>query len=457
MALHPRFVFLAPVILLAACGGGGGGGAAQPTSTASVHLLLDPAAGNAATVQSQAISATLRQADGSMTGNLLAAPQNVALSRPSGEAEPLELRHVPDGVYHELHVTFAPGTGTAQFEDGSHHSVDLSSPTIVIPLEDSLHHASGHDSWISMRHSRTEPLQASGSRHQWAPALAARPAAGDSIEGTEMHVVSRTANGFAATIPGDDHGVVHVEFEAESEFYDDHGGRRGGRDDFLGGVRVGDDVFVGGALQSDGTVRGRRMRHHGDGSIARVVGRATSLDAVALTFEMDVLGSVEHGHRSVAQTVEHVVVTVGTAPIRDSRTQASLAFADLAIGARLKVAIASRDGSNVVAREIEVESRDGLPGFPEIEGRVGSVDLQANTITVLPRGNDPLVVNGQPVSSATIQVGAATQLFRLDRNGGGAIAIPIANVLPNQDRIWVRGAVDANGVVQASWVRVRQD
>jgi hypothetical protein len=422
-----------------------------------VHVLLDPAAGTAATVQSQAISATLRQADGSMTSNLLAAPTNVALSRPSGEAEPIELRHVPDGVYHELHLTFAPSTGVAQFEDGSHHSVDLVSPTLVIPLEDSLHHGAGHDAWISMRHSRTEQLHASGSRHQWSPSLTARPAADDSIEGTEMHVISREANGFAATIPGDDHGVVHVEFEAGSELFDDHGGRRGGRDDFMRGVQVGDDVFVSGSLRSDGTVSGRRMRHHGDGSVTRVVGRTTSVDPVALTVEMDLMGSVEHGHRSVAQVIEHVVVTIGSAPIRDSRTQVALMFADLVVGARLKVAVASRNGSNVTAREVEVESRDGSPSFPEAEGRVSEVDLQANTITVLPRGNDPLVVNGQPVSSVTVHVNTATQLFRMERSGGGVAPIPLANVLAGRDRIWVRGATDANGVVQATWIRVRQD
>jgi hypothetical protein len=444
-------------LALAACGGGGGGssGTVTPSTGSAVHLVLDTAAGTPALVQAQVVGATLERSDGSQTSNLLVAPRNVVLSHPSGEAEGLELRHVDGGNYTALHLVFAPGTGSAQMEDGSHHSVDLSSNDLRIAFEDDFVHGSRSENWLSVRHSSSSALTGAGTHHTWSPSLAGGGAADDSLGGMTMHVSGRSANGFTARIPGDDRGQVHVEIENESELFDDNGGRHGDHASWVAGVQVGDDVFVSGTISQNGTIRGRRARDDGQRNSPRHVGRITSLDGGAGTFEMDVLATTLHGDRSQMQTPDHVVVTVGTAEIHFSRTQQQLTFDDLQQGALVKVEFSSRTGSSVTAREIDVSSRDGQPQFPESEGLVSAVDIANNTITVVRRNNDPLLVGGQPLTSVTLHVSANTFLFRKDRSGGGRGAITLGQVVPGSDRIWFRGTVTSPGQVDADWVRVR--
>ena len=458
---HRNSSFLAlPLVALAACSGGGGGAnAGNPgnnTGTA-VHVVLDTAGGSPALVQAQIVGATFERSDGSQTGNVLDAPRNVTLNDPGGEAEAFELRHVAAGGYVALHLAIAPGTGSAQFEDGSRAGVDLPSSDLRIAFEDGFAHGSAGDSWLGVRHVTAAALAGSGGRRSWSPDLAGGGAADDSLGGVTLRLESHDPNGFASHLAGDDHGLVHVEFENESELFDDHGGRHGDHGAWLAGVGPGDDVWVSGTIDQSGTVRGRRARHHGNRPVPRLLGRITSLDGVAHTFEMDVLATVLHGDRSLLPVVDHVVVAAGAAEIHFSRTQTQLTFADLQPGARVKVEIASRTGSNVTAREIEVASRDGAPQFPEIEGMVSAVDTVAGTITVVRRHNDPLLLNGQPVNSIAVRVLPHTFLFRKERSGGGRTVIGLADVVPAQDRIWVRGTATGSNSVDADWVRVRAE
>lgn len=453
---HSNF-FLALALTLTACGGGGGGssGTATPGTGSAVHVVLDTAAGTSALVQAQVIGATLERSDGSRTGNLLVAPRNMMLSHPSGEAEGLELRHVDGGNYTALHLVLAPGTGSAQMEDGSHHSVDLSSNDLRIAFEDDFVHGSRSESWLAVRHASSSSLTGAGTHHTWSPSMSGGGAADDSLGGMTMHVTGRSATGFTARIPGDDRGQVHVEIENESELFDDRGGRHGDHGSWLSGVQVGDDVFVSGTISQNGAIRGRRARDDGARNTPRLVGRITSLDGTARTFEMDVLATTMHGDRTLLQTPEHVVVTVGNAEIHFSRTQQQLTFADLQQGALVKVEFSSRTGTDVTASEIDVSSRNGQPQFPESEGLVSAVDTTNNTITVVRRNNDPLLVGGQSLTTVTLHLSANTFLFRKDRNGGGRGVITLSQVVPGSDRIWFRGTVTSPGQVDADWVRVR--
>ncbi len=445
-----------PLLLLFACSGGGGGGTSTttPGTGAAVHVVLDTAGGTAALVQGQVIGVTFERSDGSRTANLLDAPRNVTLSHPNGEAEGFELRHVPDGSYVAMHLAMSPGSGSAQMEDGSHHSVDFSNSDLSIGFEDDFSHSSSSESWVNLRHSSSSALSGSGTHHSWSPSLTGGGASDDSVGGVTLHVSSRDATGFSSHISGDDHGSVHIEFENESELYDDHGGRNGDHGTWLTGVNVGDDVYVSGTIGQNGVIRGRRARDDGVRSSARLVGRITSLNGTARTFEMDVLGTQLHGDRSLLQTPDHITVTVGSAEIHYSRTQAQLSFSDLAVGGFVKVDIQSRSGSAVTAREIDVSSRDGSPQYPESEGLVSAVNTAAGTITVVRRNSDPLVVGGVSVTTATVHVGASTFLFRKARSGGARGVITLDAVVPGQDRIWFRGTASGT-TVQADWVRVR--
>jgi len=453
--LPTSFAILA--LAFAACGGGGSSGTVNPAGDAAVHVVLDTAGGTAQLVQAQVVGVTFERSDGSQTGNLLLAPRNVTLSHPSGEAEGFELRHVEAGRYVAMHLAVAPGTGTAQMEDGSHHSVDLPSADLRVGFEDDFVHGNANEDWLSVRHSSSSALAGAGTHHTWSPVMTGGGAADDSIGGLTLRVSGRDGTGFLTHVPGDDNGRIHVEIENECEAFDDHGGRHGDHGEWLSGCQIGDDVFVSGALEQNGELHGRRARDDGNRDTPRLVGRITSLDGTAHTFAMDVLATVLHGDRSVLQTPDHVTVTVGGAEIHFSRTQAQLSFGDLQVGALVKVDVLSRTGSSVTAREIDVSSRDGLPQFPESEGMVSAVDVGTGTITVVRRNNDPLVVGGQSRTSVAVHVSASTFLFRKQRSGGGRSVITLSQVVPGQDRIWFRGTVSGAGTVEADWVRVRTD
>jgi len=447
------------LLVLAACSGGGGSdGTVNPAGGGAVHVVLDTAGGTTALVQAQIVAVTLERGDGSQTGNLLDSPKNVTFSSPEGEAEGVELRHVDDGTYRALHFVIAPGTGAAQMEDGAHHSVDFASNDLRVGFEDDFVHGHLTEDWVSVRHGTISQLTGAGTRHGWSPSLTGGGAGDDSLDGQTLHVEAHDASGFRTHIPGDDHGFVHVEIENETELFDDHGGHHGGgHESWLSGVNDGDDVFVSGMISRDGHVRGERCRHEGNGIDPRLIGRITSLDSVNRTFEMDVLATALHGDRTLLQTPDHITVVVGAAEIHFSRTQDELSFGDLAVGARVKVELLSRSGSTVNAREIEVTSRNGLPQFPEVEGMVGSVDVAGGTITIVRRGDDPLLVNGQPVASVTVHVSASTFLFRQASHGDEREVIALGAIVPTQDRIEVRGVVSGPASIDADWVRVRTD
>jgi hypothetical protein len=172
---------------------------------------------------------------------------------------------------------------------------------------------------------------------------------------------------------------------------------------------------------------------------------------------VDVLGTALHGNRTLLTPPDHISLTVGSARIHDSDTNLALSFSDLIVGGRIKVDPLSRNGAVVAAREIEVQSRNGAPQFPEIEGKVGAIDLATNTITVLPRNNDPLWIGGVSVASATVRISPTTIMFRKASGGNDRTPITLTAIVPAQDRIWIRGALAAEGFITADWLRVRAD
>ncbi|MCY2957842.1 MAG: hypothetical protein NT107_12475 [Planctomycetota bacterium] len=450
------------VCLLTGCGGGSGGGsntAPNPTGTAAVHLVIDTAAGDTAVVQSQLIGVTLQKADGTTTDNLLTSPSNIVLANPTGEPAAIELPLVAAGSYTALRVAFAGGTSTAQLADGSQIAVDLTATTMTFLLEDNLLHNQSQDSWVGLRHARPAALTGSGQHRSWSPAMTAAPAADDSLHGSAMRIVHVDSgqNSFSATLSGDDHGLVHASLSSGSELFDDHGDRHRERSTWLSGINADDEVIVSGTLRQDGSVEVRCARHHASSSSAKLLGRITAVDSLTTTLEVDVLGTALHGNRTILTQPDHISLTVGSARIHDSDTNLALSFSDLIVGGRIKVDPLSRNGAVVAAREIEVQSRNGAPQFPEIEGQVGAIDLATNTITVLPRNNDPLWIGGVSVASATVRISPTTIMFRKASGGNDRTPITLTAIVPAQDRIWIRGALAAEGFITADWLRVRAD
>lgn len=447
-------LFLVP----AACGGGGGaaaGGNAAPGQPGAVYVALDTATGSEALVQFQVAAVALERADGSLTGNLLGTPQMVTFADPSGELDGLALASVPTGDYDSVHLLIAPGSGIALYPNGTTAPVTLAAD-LEVPIADGLQHLATGRSWLALGQNGARPPAAGAALRQWQPAMSCR-ADGSTQTLYGVRVAAVQAGGLVTQVGVVDDGALQVEFAAGCVF-DDH---PRGADDFLRSSARGDDLALDGTLHRDGRFVASHVHRHGRGNDGpRLLGRITELRPATSSFVLHVLAEVRRGDRRLLPVPEDVLVDATAARIHHSDDRRVLGFADLQLEQLAKVEWTSRtpvvgDLDLVVAREVEVTS-GSVPMRPEWEGAVQSVDLQARTIVVVPRGDDPIVIDGQSVTSADVHVGTELVIERRERRGGGRTTIGLDGVVAGE-RIWWRGTVTGPNAIDASWVRVRAD
>lgn len=149
------------------------------------------------------------------------------------------------------------------------------------------------------------------------------------------------------------------------------------------------------------------------------------------------------------------VLTVDAFIYRSGARTTRLKFGALAVGQRVEIewrgAVAD---ATVRAHEVEIEDGSGNGGGfgNEIEGAVGSIDVAQGLLVAVPRGDDPLLVGGQSVPSATIVIGANTVITREVDNSTTRVALAQAQV---GDRVWIWGRVVEPRRVEAVAVRLR--
>lgn len=447
-----RVLILLPALSFAACGGGANSssGSAAPSS-ASLQLVVDPATGSDLFVDVQLAAAALQRPDGSYTGNLLRDPLLFTLADPTAAPRGLRLQPVPAGEYRELRLLLVPGSGVAVQADGSRLGVDFASVELALPFDVLLQHDGIGSSWVAAHHVGAAPAIVAG-RVAWAPQLRGGAAAGVAVADVPLQVLLAQPGAVLGSFAG---GDLRLELEHGAEVFDDRGGRVGDAAAFLGGLQPGSRLEVQGLLDDRGGLRGQRVREVGDdhgGSAVRLLGRIVDLAPASRSFTMDVLAEVLHGDRSLLATPQRITVLADAARIHRSDLQQALGFAELGAGDLVKVRWTLRNGSEVRASEVELERRAGAPAAPEIEGRVGSVEVGRDLIVVLPRRDDPLLLNGVAVDRLEVTVTAAT---RLERRDAGSIGL--ADVVAGSDRIWIRGTATGPQSVTADWIRVRAE
>jgi hypothetical protein len=457
-----RFLPLVPLFLFAGCGSSGGGSAGSgaggtPAPTAgSVLVVIDTATGSEALVQFQIDAAALEYDDGSTTPNLLANPHMVTLADPSGEADGLVLQSAPNGSFAALRLLLVPASGASLQADGTilpaSSTVDLR-----VPITDGLTHDSLATSSLLIGHNGTPPPAGAGA--VWSPQLSAR-AVGSGVELGYLGVAVVQSPAVTTRCGALDDSALRVEFAANCSYTSDDGSVHAGRDDFL--ASLGDDsLHARGELRRDGSLLATHVHRGGRNDNPRLIGRITALEPATGTFVMDVLAETRRGRRTILTTPFAVRIDASNAQLRRPDSRVSLTFAELQVGNLAKVQWTSRstvpgDLERIVAREVEVAS-SAVGMQPEWEGRVQSVDLGANTITVVPRNNDPIFVQGVSVASVQLTVAAGTFLQRRERHGGGRTVITLADIVPGSDRIWWRGTATGPASIDANWVRVREE
>lgn len=448
------------LLAVAACGSGSNGANAAPAPVGTVTLVIDTATGTDLLVQFQVAAATLERADGSTTANVLPAPVMVTISDPNGEADGLQLRDVPTGDYAALHLLIPPGSGSMLLANGTVAEV-ATAADLRVPFREVLAHSATGRSWIEVGHDGNPPRATLSQPVWWSPTMCGRVAGGPSaLDG--LQVVTVQGDLLHANWPTVGSAPIEIEFAAGCEF-SQQPGLPIDRGAFLRGLVREDTVRVEGDLQRDGRMIVRRAHRHGRGHDGpRLIGRIVELRAQEQQFVCDVLAEVRSGGRRLLPQPDRVLVLAANAQLRWSHTHRTLAFGDLRLGQLAKVAWTTRaPGTSglveVAAREIEIAGGDGVPMRPEWSGLVERVDVQNRRIVVVPRRDDPIVVQGQAVTSVEVNVPSGTPIERRARRGPGRASIGLGDILPGQDRIWWRGTATGPDSIDANWIRVRLD
>ncbi len=449
--LHAAFALL--VLLLAACGGGSGSAPPPVTSQPGAHVLLDTTAGSESFVQAQLVAVVLRAADGTLTPNLLAAPRLLTCADPTGAPETILLTGLPSGTFGELHLLLAPGSVVRMQPDGARTALDLTTATVTVPVSPPLQHQAGGTSWLHARHRSTPALATAGNRTTWTPDLVGQPAAGVDVAAT-LAVASVHGTTLTASLGG---AALRVEVPAGAVLLAADGALIGDPATFLSRLGGDDDLHVRGALHDHGLLRARHVQQRRRGDGPRLLGRVLEVLPAATSLRLLALAEDRADGRALLAPPIEFLVRASQARIHRSGDPTLLPFSALLAGDLLKVEWTQRTGNEVTAREIELEHRDGQPAQPEIEGAVAAVDVPQGTIRVVPRGNDPLLVGGRSVTTLTVRLATGADVLRQAPSGGERRTIGLADVVPGQDRIWLRGALQPDGALLARVVRVRDD
>lgn len=445
------------VIAWAASCSGSGGSSGESRSGMPSTLLIDTGTTNGESMRGTLEVVTLETGSGAMTPNLLTEPRTVTLSDPTGRVVGVPLAAIPTGSFIAVHLLFAADSLRARRSNGTEVAVAQSRRDLKIWFEDL---AWSGSSWLMLRHRSDSSLQEDTSgKLRWLPSMSARPASTLPLRDCEVEIAqlddsTQRALGFlirTAEMP------VTLSFDPDCKLLRD--ASLYSKDDFWQGLGVGSRLHCDGVLDDRGGLRISSADDRGKRSSTRseneVLARILSIDAAGRSLRAQVL-QLRYGTSSLPRSPMPVVdVLAGNARIhRSGLRHVPLDFSALRANQLVEIEWYGSAYTPIVAHEIEIEDEVGGHVGPEIEGAIASVDTDAASLTVIPRKDDPLVVGGRAVSSALIRVTPSTSIVR--KTDDGRVAIELA-AITTSDRVWVRGRVVAQGVVEASWIRVRDD
>lgn len=436
-------------LLAGACSSGNGSGSGAGVDTSAV-LLFDTDAGGDYRVDARVDVLALETAAGTFTPNLSPAGATLPLARPSGTPGGIRLPALPNGTYVALRLMLAENGVTATDSTGRVETVTVPARELRVPFAS----AFGSARWLLLGNAKPPQLTRTGGVLTWTPDLAARSGDAHLLPSASLSLAAVAGGELVGTLSSCGDLRVSGSVDDGAELSDDSGARD--RTGFLGDLRSGDDLDCEGVLTGDGSFRIRRAHRRSRGQTeAKVYGRILELLPAVPAIKVQVQEIVRSGPGLVASPLPVLTVRTGSAHIHHSglRTE-RLTFAALAVDQRVEVEWRGNvvDGT-VTAHEVEIEDGSGSGGGShEIEGQVGSVDVGQRLIVAVPRGDDPLLVGGQSVPSATIALSATTVITR---EAGGTTRVVGLDAAVNGDRIWIIGRVVEPQRVEAVVVRLR--
>ncbi len=422
-----------------------GGAGVDPSAV----VVLDTAAGGDLALDARVDVIALEAVDGAFSANLTPAGATLALARPSGTPVGLRLASVPTGTFVALRILLAEDGVTATDANGRVEVVSVPSREVRLTFDPLF--TGGR--WLLLGNAKAPQLSRVGGRLSWTPDLVVRPGDAHPVASTTLGVAAVDGTGISGTLAELGNLRVTGRLDDGAELSDDSGPRD--RSGFVGDLRSGDEVECDGVLTGDGTLRVRRAHRRGRGEAeAKVYGRITELLAGVPAIRVQVQEIVRTSPGLVASPLPVLTVLTASAHIHRSGLRAErLTFAALAVDQRVEVEWrgAVVDGT-VRAHEVEIEDGSGNGNGGEIEGQVGSVDLSLRVLVAVPRGDDPLLVGGRSVASATIVVAPNTVITR---EAAGSTQVVGLDAAQTGDRIWIVGRVVEPQRVEAVVVRLR--
>lgn len=444
---------------LAACGGGSGNSnaTATPNAPAAVLVVVDTRASSNNLVQFQLAGATLEGSAGQQTANLLPASTLLTVGDPTGEPFGLRLDSTPSGNYTALHLILVPDSGIVIAPDGTSEPV-ASAIDIRIPIAEGLQHDQQSPSWLVVGHDSV-PLSGPPGSLVWAPTLKGR-VDGSNVQLRELRLPVANQSSIAATAATIGDATVELGASPTCIFENETGIPYASQAAFVAELSIEDDLIAEGDLRRNGRMEATRIRRSSRNNQPRLIGTILSVDASTTSFTMQVVATRQNGNQVQLATPETAIIRAANAIIEESSNQPTN-FATLMVGQVVKVKWLSKSLNNgtpeYIAREVELLSGSNTMIHPEWEARVQSVDLVNQVIVIVPRNNDPILINGVSVAQAEVLVSNTTTIERRGNQGAANTWITLAQIQPGTDRIWIRGSVVGSAMIAATRVRVRED
>jgi len=453
---HRIALFLAPSLALVAGCSSSSRRSADGGLAAPAAIVVDTSRAGTYGLDARIDVLALERGDGSFTPNLLSGSATVAIARPSGTSDGLALAELPPGVYVALRLLLAEDGVVATDAQGRRETVAVASRDVRVAFARPVDWQGGGIRWLGLQSVAEPELQRDASgRLVWMPHLAVRPGDLQPVTRAVFTVTAVQGEEVSGVLASCGRLPVRARFHEDCVLSDDGGPRdRGG---FLRDLRGNDEIECDGTLAHDGVVHVRRAHRRGRGPSAssKIHGDVVELRPAVPAIAVQVREVVRGGAGIGSPLPVLVVHTAGAKIHRSGFPQERLGFEAFAVGQVVEVEW--RGGAivrgTVAAHEVEIEDERGRFG-PESEGRVDAVDLQAGTIRVVPRGDDPLVVGGRRVPHVLVVVTPSTVIVRDHAPGRRSIAL--AEVAA-RDRIWFWGRVVEPQKVEASAIRVRAD
>ena len=365
MRIHtPSVTALALLVTLTACSRASGSAAGSTPADASLSLTVDTAAGTEDTLSITPQVVALERLDGTVTDNLLAAPQELVLTDPAGASSGLALADTPAGTYRALRLLLVSDMGSCRRKDGGRVPVRLGGLELRLALAEELRLPQAEPCALLLRHAKPVVVRDLGSGNlAYEPQLVVAPFLGEPLHHVRLRITKVDAPNFRADalwVLGNRQVPIRLTVAADATLLT-HDHKPLTRTGFVDLLAPGSEMRADGRLSARRELLLTRARLHEDeakGPCTALVGRVLEVFPASLSFTLQVY-DIRHGGAGIHRHALPVL-TVYAAGAEIRRETAPLTQAPFTLLAPGRIVEIEYQGvaksGQVIARSIELTS-----------------------------------------------------------------------------------------------------